>query len=146
MMLRSTLLRRVQLLNRSLAPQCKTFSEVPHNAGDSIDSCGYRVALSDGPSLELYNLSIKNFLTHQNDPAKELRLLRKTHKNVGMIDALLAFQMMRQPRPSNVNEKNDIDELLRGLEEKYKKGKKFKHHFSISTCNALTYLTAAQAN
>lgn len=122
-MLRSTLLRRVRLLNRSLAPHCKTFSEVSLNAEGSVDSCGYRVALNDAPSLELYNLSIKNFLTHQNDPSKELRLLRQKHKNVGMIDALLAFQMMRQPRPSNTNEKTEIDQILRGLEEKYNKGK-----------------------
>ena len=117
------LVRRVRLPNLSLVLHCRTFSEVSFNTDSSVDSCGYNVSLTDARSLTLYNSSIKNFLTHQNDPSKELRLLRETHKNVGMINALLAFQMMRQPRPSKVNEKNEIIDLLRGLEENFKKGK-----------------------
>lgn len=70
----------------------------------------------------MYNNVIHNFLTHQNNPAKELKKIRETHKNVAMVNSLLVFQMVRQPQPSNRKERKEIEDLLLNLENQCLEG------------------------
>ena len=122
-MFRSALVRRIRLSSRSLIPHSKAFSAVQTNPIGTTDSFGHAVKLFDDVSVKLYNQSLSNFITHQNDPSKELKLIRQTHKDVGMVNALLVFQMIRQPKLTTYDERPDLEELLRDLERSFCEGK-----------------------
>jgi hypothetical protein len=96
---------------------------VQTNPIGTADSFGHPIKLFDDVSVKLYNQSLSNFITHQNDPSKELKLIRQTHKDVGMVNALLVFQMIRQPKLTTYDERPDLEELLRDLERSFCEGK-----------------------
>ena len=120
---RFTVRTRALQQNRRIISQCGKFCTVPSQPDEFTDCSGYPIKLSSAGSLELYNNVIHNFLTHQNNPAKELRLIRETQKNVAMVNSLLVFQMIRQPQPSNRQERKEIEDLLMNLEDQCVKGK-----------------------
>ena len=117
-MFRLRVARTVQLLSTNLTRQRRAFSDVIA----AVDKIGFDINLPDKASLTLYDESITNFLTHECDPGTQLRTIRKRHKNNGMVNALLVFQMTRQPRPSNTGERNEIEEILKNLEDSQREG------------------------
>ena len=125
-MLRSALVKRIQLSSRSLKLNYRAFAALPTTPIGVIDSCGHPVRLLDDLSIKLYNQSLSNFITHQNDPSKELKSIREKHTDVGMVNALLVFQMIRQPKLTIYNERPDLEELLRDLERSFCEGKLYQ--------------------
>ena len=102
--------------------QRRPFSDIAAERIGTIDITGYHINISDPATVTLYNESMTNFLTHENDPSTSLRAIRENDKNIGMVNALLAFQMIRQPKPSNPNERLEIAEILRDLERSLNAG------------------------
>ena len=116
-MFRPLLCRRVRLLGSSVVRNRRAFSQfIVADRSGSVDITGFHISISDPATATLYNESLTNFLTHENDPATSLRVIRETDKNIGMVNALLTFQMIRQPKPSNHNERAEVEELLQQLE------------------------------
>lgn len=91
-------------------------------SAEFIDITGYHSGISDPSALALYNDSLTNLLTHEKDPSVQLNLVRLKHKNVGMVNSLLVFQMIRQPKPHDLNERKKIRGLLSILEKSFGEG------------------------
>lgn len=122
-MFRSALVRRIRLSSRSFILNSKAFSAASATPVGVLDCCGHPVKLLDDISIKLYNQSLSNFITHQNDPSKELKSIRQKYTNVGMVNALLVFQMIREPKLTTHNERPELEELLRDLERSFSEGK-----------------------
>ena len=105
-----------------VARQSRQFSDITERTNEFIDITGYHVSISDPSALTLYNESLTNFLTHERDPSIQLNLIRERNKNIGMVNSLLVFQMIRQPKPHDLTEEKKITELLRHLEDSLREG------------------------
>eukprot|EP00596_Hydrurales_sp_CCMP1899_P002120 CAMPEP_0119045304 /NCGR_PEP_ID=MMETSP1177-20130426/38805_1 /TAXON_ID=2985 /ORGANISM="Ochromonas sp, Strain CCMP1899" /LENGTH=479 /DNA_ID=CAMNT_0007016841 /DNA_START=318 /DNA_END=1759 /DNA_ORIENTATION=+ len=92
----------------------RAFSNIPSKG--QLDVSGHYINL-DPKAVVLYNESISNFLTHENNPSKQLRELFKINRNVAMVNSLLVIQLGRQPNPSNHAEVDEIEEHLSTLEK-----------------------------
>lgn len=108
----------MQRLNQNLTLSksyrlCRAFSNASFKG--LLDISGKYIDL-DSREVLLYNESIINFLSHENNPAKELKQLFKINKNVAMVNSLLVIQSVRQPTPSNDAEVSEIEEHLSILE------------------------------
>ena len=121
-MFRLRLLQRLPL-GSQVARKSRQFTDVTECTNEFIDITGYRVSISDPSALALYNESLTNFLTHEKDPSVQLNLIRERNKNVGMVNSLLVFQMIRQPKPHDLTEEKKITEILRSLDENMREGK-----------------------
>jgi hypothetical protein len=136
-MIRLKAVCKSQLLSSSIVRNAGTraLSMVAPRSKVTLDISGHYIHLSDAKSLKLYNESISNFLTHDNDPAPNLRLILENNRSDGMTNSLLAFQLIRQPRVSINAENNELEECLLTLEESLMEGTIITNNGTIAGCN-----------
>jgi hypothetical protein len=92
----------------------RAFSSI--SAKGQLDISGHYIDL-DSKAVVLYNEIITNFLTHEDNPSKQLRELFKINRNAAMVNSLLVIQLVRQPNPSNDAAFGEIEEHLSTLEK-----------------------------
>lgn len=104
--------------NCKLLKSCRLYRSLSTlSAKSRRDITGNYINL-DSKTIILYDESITNFLTHENNPAKQLKQIFKIKKDIPMVNSLLVIQSVRQPAPSNHNEINEIEEYLSSLEKR----------------------------